>query len=460
MIEKAVIKKIRAIIPTDRLLVGEEEKICYSYDATIKESLPDIVVKADTADEISAVIKIASEHNIPIIPRGAGTGLAGGAVPIRGGVVISVTGMNKIIEIDRKNLIAVVEPGVITGTLQKEVESLGLFYPPDPSSLDISTIGGNVATCAGGPRGVKYGVTKNYVMGLETILPDGSPLSMGGKNIKSVAGYNLTSLMVGSEGTLAFINKIILKLLPRPETTSTLFVSFKGIREAAKSINDILLYGTTPSTIEFMDRFTIGIIRDHIDIEIGKDIEATLLIEIDGGAEEVRRGTDKVKDILLRGGATDIVIAKDEGERKRLWDARRAISPTLRKLKPTKLNQDIAVPRASLPEMIDHLQAIAEKYNILIVNFGHAGDGNIHVNVMTDVSNNEEMGRATKAVDEIFRMTIELGGTISGEHGIGISKRDYLEMEVGKAGISVMRKIKGAVDPKNIMNPGKVLPDL
>ncbi|MFH1994759.1 MAG: FAD-linked oxidase C-terminal domain-containing protein, partial [Nitrospinota bacterium] len=448
MIEKAVIKKIKEIIPSAGVLVGDEEKICYSYDASIKEALPDIIVKADTADEISSVIKIASEHNIPIIPRGAGTGFAGGTVPVRGGIVISVAGMNKIIEIDRKNLMAVVEPGVITGTLQKEVESLGLFYPPDPSSLDISTIGGNVATCAGGPRGVKYGVTKDYVMGLDAILPDGSLLSTGGKNIKSVAGYNLTSLMVGSEGTLALINKIILKLLPLPETTSTLFVSFKSISGATKSINDILLSGTTPSTIEFMDRFTIEIIRDHIDIEIGKDIGATLLIELDGDVEEVRRGTDKVKDILLRGGATDIVTAKDEIERKHLWDARRGISPTLRKLKPTKLNQDIAVPRASLPEMIDQLHSIAEKYNILIVNFGHAGDGNIHVNVMTDSSNIEEMGRATKAVDEIFRQTIELGGTISGEHGIGISKKDYLEMEVGKAGISVMRKIKGAIDPK------------
>ncbi len=317
-----------------------------------------------------------------------------------------------------------------------------------------------MATCAGGPRGVKYGVTKDYVMGLDAILPDGSLLSTGGKHIKSVAGYNLTSLMVGSEGTLALINKIILQLLPLPAATSTIFVSFKSVSEAAKSVNDILLSGTTPSTIEFMDRFTIEVIRDHIDIEIGRDIEATLLIELDGDAEEVRRGTDKVKDILLKGGAAGIAVAGDESERKRLWDARRGISPALRRLKPTKLNQDIAVPRASLPEMIDQLQAIAEKYNILIVNFGHAGDGNIHVNVMTDISDAEEMGRATRAVDEIFRRTIELGGTISGEHGIGISKRDYLKMEVGKVGISVMRKIKGVIDPKNIMNPGKILPDL
>ncbi|MFQ5560645.1 MAG: FAD-binding oxidoreductase [Nitrospinota bacterium] len=455
---KVVVKKLKDCLSPGQLLTADEDRLCYSYDATGKMYLPDVVVKARSTKDISAVLKIAHEESIPVIPRGSGSGFAGGSTPVQGGIALVLSEMNRILEIDRENLMATVEPGVITGTLQKTVQQYGLFYPPDPSSMKVSTIGGNTATCAGGPRAVKYGVTKEYILGVEAVLPDGEIVQTGGKLTKNVAGYDLTALFVGSEGTLGVISKLILKLIPSPETTQTLFALFPTIEDASKAVSAIIASKIIPSTLEFMDQQTLFCVKDTIPGGLPEKTEASLLIEVDGDSEaSVERQKEMVEKILQSHNVNSINVAIESGEREALWAVRRSISPALGKLRPTKVNQDIAVPRSRIPEMIQGLQQIASKYQLLIVNFGHAGDGNIHVNIMTDINNVAEYERAEVAVTEIFACTLRLGGTISGEHGIGIAKRNYLQDQVGKAGISLMRHIKSVFDPKNIMNPGKIL---
>lgn len=458
MITKNIADQIRRIVGAENVYDDRETRVCYSYDATNIKYLPDLIVFPRTPQEISAIIKLANEARFPVIPRGAGTGFTGGTIPIAGGVVLVLTKMNKILKIDPANLLAIVEPGVVTYELQKEVEKMGLFYPPDPASLKSSTIGGNVAEGAGGPRAVKYGTTKDYVIGLEVVLPTGEIISTGVQTVKSVVGYDLTKLLVGSEGTLGVITKIILRLLPLPKAKRTMLAIFPAIESAANAVSQIIGSKIVPTTLEFMDNACIRCVEDYLHMGLPVEAGALLIIEVDGAPEALTGEIEEIKKICQNYNALEIKIAKDNQEAEELWKARRAVSAAVVRLNPTKINEDITVPRSRVPDILRRVEEIARKFNLIIVNFGHAGDGNIHVNVLIDKKKPGEEDRAHQAVKEIFTATLELGGTISGEHGIGITKAPYISMELGDLGLEVMQRIKKAFDPNNILNPGKIFP--
>ena len=457
MITNTVKNELSRIVGDENASFSREELVCYSYDATNKLSLPDAVVFPSTPEEISLILKMANSEGFPVIPRGAGTGFSGGSVPVEGGVVVSFERMKKIIEIDTENLIAVVEPGVVTWDLQQEVEKLGLFYPPDPSSLKFSTIGGNIAECAGGPRAVKYGVTKDYVLGLEAVLPTGEIINTGVRTAKGVVGYDLTKLLVGSEGTLAIVTKAVLKLLPLPEATKTMLAAFPKMGDAARAVSAIIRVKVVPATLEIMDRVSIRCVEEYSKAGL-PDVEAMLLIEVDGPKEGLERDCRTVEAICKEHGATEFRAAEGKDEVKKLWQARRSISPSLYRIKPNKINEDIVVPRSKIPELVEGLGRISAERGVLIASFGNAGDGNIHVNVMYDKKSVKEAQDAEAAVVDVFKLTLELRGTISGEHGVGIAKQKYLEMELTPAVIATMKSIKAALDPKGILNPGKIFP--
>ena len=459
MVEKAVIKEIIDIVGRESVMEDKETRICYSYDATNIRHLPDVVVFPRTPQQISAILKLANEHRFPVVPRGAGTGFTGGTIPVEGGVVLVLTKMNKILKIDQENLLAVVEPGVVTYDLQQEVEKIGLFYPPDPASLKSSTLGGNVAECAGGPRAVKYGVTKDYVLGMEAVLPTGEIISAGVQTVKGVVGYDLTKLLVGSEGTLAVITKIILRLIPLPKAKRTMLVIFPTIESAATSVSQIISSRIIPTTLEFMDNSTIRCVEDYLHMGLPVDAGALLIIEVDGAPEALTGEIEEIQRICQTNKALEIKVAKDKQEGEELWKARRAVSAAVVKLNPTKINEDVTVPRSKVAEILRRVEGISKKHGLIIVNFGHAGDGNIHVNVLIDKRKPGEQEKAHAAVKEIFQAALELGGTLSGEHGIGITKAPFLGMELGDMGIEVMKRIKKSFDPNNILNPGKIFPD-
>jgi len=456
MIERRVVDKIKRIVGKEHVHSEPEERVCYSYDATNQSYLPDLVVFPGNAQEVSDIVKLANEEKFPVIPRGAGSGFTGGTLPVEGGLVLVMTRFNRIIEIDTENLIAFVEPGVVTGNFQKEVEKLGLFYPPDPASLKFSTLGGNVAECAGGPRAVKYGVTKDYVIGLEIVLPTGEIISTGVRTVKGVVGYDLTKLMVGSEGTLGVITRIIVKLLPLPASKKTILAVYPKLEDAARTVTGITASKITPSALEFMDHSAIVCVEDFLRIGLPIEAEAILLLEVDGDPYIVGRDAARIQDICMRYGASRVEIAEDEESEENLWRARRAISPSLLKISPTKINEDITVPRSKIPDILRKINEIAKRSGLDIVNFGHAGDGNIHVNIMIDKRKEEDVSRAHEAVKEIFQATLTMGGTISGEHGIGITKAPYLRMELGDLGVEIMKRIKRVFDPNNVLNPGKI----
>ena len=459
MLSQNIAKELNNIAGKENITTSREDLICYSYDATNQKFLPDAVVFPKSAEEISLILKLANKDAFPVIPRGAGSGFSGGSLPVEGGVVVSLERMNKILKIDTDNLVAIVEPGVVTGDFQEEAEKLGLFYPPDPSSLKFCTIGGNIAECAGGPRAVKYGVTKDYVLGLEVVLPTGEIINTGVQTAKGVVGYDLTKLMVGSEGTLGIVTKAVLKLLPLPEATKTMFAVFSDMRDAANTVSKIISSKIIPSTLEFMDKESIGCVAGYLPPDLSGSIDAALLIEVDGDKDLIEKEALLIRGICMESSATDVRIARNRQEAKTLWQARRAISPALARLKPNKINEDIVVPRSKIPDAIIGVREIAKKYNLTNANFGHAGDGNIHVNIMIDKSLKDELNRAEEAVKEIFELVISLGGTISGEHGIGTTKMPYIKMELSQSAIDVMKKIKQVLDPKGILNPGKIFPE-
>ncbi len=459
MVDQTTAKQIRDMVGKENFFDDKETRICYSYDATNIRYLPDLIVYPRTREQISAVLKLANEAKFPVIPRGAGTGFTGGTLPVEGGVILVLTKMNRILQIDPDNLLTVVEPGVVTADLQKEVEKMGLFYPPDPASLKSSTLGGNVAECAGGPRAVKYGVTKEYVLGLEVVLPTGEIISTGVQTVKGVVGYDLTKLMVGSEGTLGIITKMVLRLLPLPKAKRTLLAIFPTIEAAATTVSQIIRSRIIPTTLEFMDNAAIRCVEDYLHMGLPVEAGALLIIEVDGAPEAIAQDIREIQKICLANQALEAKAAKDDQEAEELWKARRAVSPAVVKLNPTKINEDITVPRSKVAEILHRLEAIAKKHNLVIVNFGHAGDGNIHVNVMIDKRRPGEEERAHAAVKEIFAATLDLGGTLSGEHGIGITKAPYITMELGDMGLEVMKRIKKAFDPNNILNPGKIFPN-
>jgi len=453
MLKPSVLKELKSIVGLAYISTSPEELVVYSYDATQRESLPWAVVRPRSSQEISAILKLANRERFPVVPRGAGSGMSGGSIPVQGGVVLSLERMNHILEIDEQDFIAVVEPGVITGDLQREVESRGLFYPPDPSSNKFCTLGGNVAECAGGLRAVKYGVTKDYVLGLEVVLPTGEIITTGARTAKSVAGYDLTKLIVGSEGTLGIATRITVKLLPLPETVLTLTAFFSEVHVAAKTASAIMASGVLPRALEFVDQAALRAVEGYLKEDLSHGAAAMLLVEVDGSAESTAREADRIADIMMRSGAARVNRAGSDSEREQLWKARRSISPALYTIKPKKMNEDIVVPRSKIAESLQEIAAIAERHGLLIVNFGHAGDGNIHTNIMYDEA---DLPKAETAVKEIFAATLRLGGSITGEHGVGLSKAAYLPMELGPEAILAMKRIKLALDPNNVMNPGKI----
>ncbi|MFC2149380.1 FAD-binding oxidoreductase [Candidatus Auribacterota bacterium] len=457
MIDKSLIKKFGDIVGKENVMESDADRICYSYDASKQEFLPDIVIKPAATKEVSEIMKIAYENAIPVYAHGAATGLTGGAVPLAGGISLDMMRMNRIIEIDTDNLIAFVEPGVVVSDFQKKVEELGLFYPPDPSSNDYSTIGGNVAECAGGLRCLKYGVTRDYVIGLEVVLSNGDIINLGVKTLKSVTGYDMVRLFVGSEGTLGIFTRMTLRLIPLPQNVKTCVVYFEDVMKAAKAVADIIRSRIVPRTLEFMDRKTIECVEKYKNINVSEGkADALLLIEVDGFEETIEKEMGMIVDVCRQNGCYKEQVAKDDEERELLWALRRSVSPALYQLSPGKINEDVCVPRSAVPEMLNRVNQISEKYSVPIVSFGHAGDGNIHMNVMVDFDDHEELNTGEKAIEEIFKATIALGGTLSGEHGIGNTKAKYLHLELGAEEIELMREVKELFDPKGILNPGKI----
>ncbi len=457
MLDRAIVKQLKKIAGKKNVLDTPEDLAVYGYDATFEDSPPDVIVLPTGTEQVSRIIKLAGENKIPVIPRGMGSGLAAASVPFSGGILLTLSRMNRLIEIDRENRTAFVEAGIITAPFQAEVEKLGLFYPPDPSSIKHSCIGGNIACNAGGPRCLKYGVTGDYVKGLTVVLPDGEIIKTGGKPIKDVTGYDLTSLMVGSEGTLGVITEALLRLISKPVFVQTARADFRTMSEAGKAVNAVLSAGIVPATLELMDESAIRCVREAMQMDLPQDIEAMLIIEADGSDEAtVKREIEEIARVCSENQVRDVIVAKSEAERAALWNARRSVSPSLARMAPNKLGEDITVPLSEIPETIQRLKAVSRKYDLPIVIFGHAGDGNLHPNVLFDKRDKEQWEKVNAAVKEIFEIALDVGGTLSGEHGVGVLKRAYLEKAVGMRSILLQRGIKEAFDPIGIMNPGKI----
>ncbi len=459
MIEPRILRELKRIVGEENVLTSPEDLIAYSYDATFLEHKPDAVVLPGSTEEVSEVMKVAYREGLPVIPRGMGSGLAGGSIPFSGGIVLALTRMNRILEIDEENMTAWVEAGVITAEFQSEVEKRGLFYPPDPSSHKYSTIGGNVACNAGGPRCLKYGVTGDYVLGMRVVLADGRILRTGGKVIKNATGYNLSRFFIGTEGTLGVITEVLLKLIAKPRYIATAFAVFPKIEDAGRAVHRILLSGIIPASIELMDQTTIGTVEEYLHLGLPTWAEAILVLEADGNQEEaVLREIEAIAGICRENGAVEVKVAKSETERNNLWKARRSVSPSLARRAPNKLGEDITVPRSQVPEAVKRIREISQKFGLPVAVFGHAGDGNLHPNILFDKRKPEDMEKVEKIAGEIFKIAVELGGVLSGEHGVGVLKQPYLEMALGPVAVEVMKAIKKALDPKGILNPGKVIP--
>jgi glycolate oxidase len=456
--QDSIIKELTAVVGPDHVLTTPEDRWTYAYDATDLAQMPDLVVFPGSAAEIAAIVKLANEHRFPVTPRGAGTGRSGGAVPIQGGVVLVLTRMNRILEIRPHDLLAVVEPGVITGKLKAAVEAQGLYYPPDPSSADFCTIGGNVAECAGGAVAVQYGVTRDYVLGLEVVLPTGEIINVGSRTMKGVVGYDLTRLFLGSEGTLGVITRVILRLTPKPAARRTLAAGFPDLKAAAQAVGLILRAGLAPTALEFMDRPTLEAVREMLPFEVPPQMAALLLLAVDGHPHDVAARAEEMARFCKEQGADPVHRAREGADAERLWAARRAVSPALVKLKPQKVSEDVVVPLSAIPELVAALQEVSRRRGLPILCYGHAGDGNIHVNVLYDRGVPEERDAVGPTVKDLFALVRTLNGTLSGEHGIGLTKAPYLGMELSPEAIALQQRLKQAFDPNNIMNPGKIFP--
>jgi len=448
--QKALDELIR-VVGKERVLSAIEDRICYSYDGTKQKALPDIVVRPGGTTDVSNTLKIASKYEVPIYARGAGSGLTGGAVPLMGGIVFDLKNMDRIIEICPDDFVATVEPGVVTKDLQDEVAKFDLFYPPDPSSAAFSTIGGNVAECAGGITGLKYGVTRDYILALEIVLPDGSVINTGRKT----TGYDLTRLFTGSEGTLGIFTKITVKLIPKPEKIQTLAAYFRDKDDAIDAADLIIDNNILPRTLEFLDHMTINAIRGYTGTDIGAEVEALLLIDLDGTDESINHEMPIVENACKESKAFRTKVAETAKERDAIWAARRSISPALYNIAPHKINEDVCVPRSKIKELLQKVDQINEHQTIYIANFGHIGDGNIHVNIMyNDDPGQEEL--AEIIVNKVMEEVVALGGSISGEHGIGNKKSQFMELEIPPQEYDIMKRFKNFFDPKGIMNPGKM----
>lgn len=457
MLDATLTRQLRQIVGEKYYRDDQESLITHSYDGTpMLQSLPDGVIYPESTMQVSDIMKVLAAYHVPVVSRGSGTNLCGGTVPFLGGVVMVMHRMNRILEVDLENLTATVQPGIITAEFTSHIESLGLFYPPDPSSMKISTIGGNIAECSGGLRGLKYGTTKDYVIGLEAVLANGEIIRTGGKLMKDVAGYDLTKLLVGSEGTLAIITEATLKLVPPPASKKTMLAMFKDLYGAARTVSRIIEMRIIPATLEFMDNPTIRVVDDFAKLGLPRDMEAILLIEQDGDPETVERDIQRIREICELEQADRIDVAENREQAERLLMARRNAFTALARLRPTTILEDATVPRSRIADMVFRINEISQKYNVSIATFGHAGDGNLHPTATTDARDHEEIQRVEQAFEEIFEAAIGMGGTITGEHGVGLVKAPYLEWKIGAAGMEVMRGIKRAFDPHNLLNPGKI----
>jgi len=460
MADQPLIEHLQETLGSDKVRTSLEDRIAYSYDGTFEQDLPDVAVLPESTEDVAATVQIAAEHQVPVIPRGMASGLAAASVPFGGGIVLSLTRMNRILEVDEENRTALVEAGVVTVDLERAVEEVGLFYPPDPSSNEQSTIGGNIACNAGGPRCLKYGVTGDYVMGLTAVLHNGQVLRTGGKAIKNVVGYDLTSLFVGSEGTLGVITEALVRLVTKPKAVRTARAEFPALEDASGTVNAILAAGVVPATLEMMDETAIACIEEAMELGLPLDVEAILIIETDGADEAtVVREIGTVARVCRENGARAVSVAQTEADRDRLWRARRSVSPSLARKAPNKLGEDITVPRSAIPEAVRRIKEISASYGLPIVVFGHAGDGNLHPNILFDKRDDEEWRKVEQIVAEIFQVALDLEGTLSGEHGVGTLKRPFMHQALSSVSIDVQRRIKEAFDPLGILNPGKVLPD-
>ncbi|MBU1184279.1 MAG: FAD-binding protein [Proteobacteria bacterium] len=457
MLSQVVKDELKAIVGEGRYFDNEEDLLLYSYDAFIVQGQPEAALLPVSTEEVSRIMKVASRERIPVTARGAGTNLAGGSVPTRGGIVLVFTKMNRIIEIDKVNRVAVFQPGVINMEFQKELTKRGLYYPPDPGSMAVSTMGGNVAENAGGPRAVKYGVTSDYLLGLEVVLASGEVLRTGGKTLKNVTGYNLTQLFCGSEGTLGLITEITVKLIPLPETKRTLQAVFKNLSDAGRTVARVFEIGILPVALEIVDKVSINVIEDYMHLGLPREAEALLLIEVDGPEAAVAGESGRLTQLCREMGAHEVKVAGTVEENDEIWKARRSAYGAGARLRPTAIAEDCTVPVGNLVAMFQEVTRIAEKYQLLIPVVAHAGDGNLHPLILTDSSDQEEMKRVVKAIDEISRKAVELGGTLTGEHGIGIAKREILPFELGEVAMEITRNIKKTFDPLNILNPDKVV---
>ncbi|WP_100405510.1 glycolate oxidase subunit GlcD [Bacillus solitudinis] len=457
MLDKKIRRKLIKLVGNTNFKDTNEARLVYSYDATPNfQAMPDAVIMPETKEHVQGILKICNDAGIPLIPRGSGTNLSAGTCPTQGGIVLTFNHMNQIIEIDEENLTVTVQPGAITLQIIQAVEAKGLFYPPDPSSMKISTIGGNINECSGGLRGLKYGVTKDYVLGLEVVLPNGDIVKTGGKLAKDVAGYDLTNLFVGSEGTLGIVTEAILKLIPKPETKKTLLALFEDMNDAAKTVSAIIANKIIPATLEFLDKPTCEVVEDFAKVDLPTHVEAVLLIEQDGPSFIVERDIQRISEICLEGKALSVNIAQSKEEAEALSTARRSALSALARMKPTTILEDATVPRSKISDMVRAINEIAKKHDVKICTFGHAGDGNLHPTCLTDARDKEEMHRVELAFEDIFAKAIELGGTITGEHGVGEMKSPYLAWKIGEEGVRAMKAVKDAFDPNGIMNPGKI----
>ncbi len=449
--------ELRHRVGDAQVLTLPEDLIPYSFDGTAAlTQMPGCVVFTRSAAEVAAVLELAQRTRTPVVTRGSGTGLSGGSLPVPGCIVLCTVKMDRILEVDRANLTIRVEPGVTTIRVAEAAAAVGLFYPPDPGSMKISTIGGNVAENSGGLRGLKYGITRNYVMGLEVVLPDGEVLTTGNKCVKDVAGYSIKDLFIGSEGTLGVITQVLLKLIPKPQAKKTMVATFAAMDAAAQTVSDIIAAQIIPCTLEFLDRMTIRCVEDYAKIGLPLDCEALLLMETDGHPAQVEDEARLMVEIARRNGCQEVRVARDEAEANQLASARRSAFSALARVSPTTILEDATVPRSELARMVRFVEEVARKYKLRVGTFGHMGDGNLHPTFLTDERNHEEMERVHAAFREIFGEAVRLGGTITGEHGIGVAKKEFLPEFLGKAQMRVTRELRRALDPHGILNPGKL----
>lgn len=461
MISSSLIKEFQSVLGPENVMTEEADRQVYAYDSAVLEPIiPELVLRPTNSEAIGQTVRLCNENGLTITVRGSGTNLSGGTIPSkRQGVVVVTNGLNKILEINVEDMYARVQPGVITASFARAVADKGLFYPPDPGSQSVSTLGGNVAENAGGLRGLKYGVTKDYVMGVDFFNPEGQLVRAGGRTVKCVTGLNLHGLMIGSEGTLGVFSEITFKLIPPPQASQAMMAIFDSVDRASETVSAIIAHKIVPCTLEFLDQFTISTVEEFRHAGLPTSAKALLLIEVDGHPVQVEEEAEKAKDLCNSLGATQIQVASSQAEKDAIWQARRDALPALARLKPTTILEDATVPRSKIPNMIRAINNIGVKYDLSIGIFGHAGDGNLHPTILTDRKNKREFERVDKAIEEIFDVALSLGGTLSGEHGIGLAKKHFMAKEVTAATLNYYRKLKQVLDPNMILNPGKIFGD-